>query len=173
MSKLSHMHRSPARIPLAYFITVRTYGTWFHGDSRGSVDRNHNEYRQPAVEPSVRKVASEASRLKGAPTILCAEAAALVERTIHEVCDHRRWRCIAASARSNHFHAIIFATVAPERIMNDLKARCTRLLREADLANSTQEIWAKHGSTRYLWTDSSLLAAIGYVRDGQGPRLRA
>ncbi|HEV8590779.1 MAG TPA: hypothetical protein VGQ55_01645 [Pyrinomonadaceae bacterium] len=27
-------------VPLAYLITFRTYGTWLHGDRRGSVDRH-------------------------------------------------------------------------------------------------------------------------------------
>jgi hypothetical protein len=26
--------------PLAYLITIRTYGTWLHGDEKGSVDRH-------------------------------------------------------------------------------------------------------------------------------------
>ena len=26
--------------PLAYFISFRTFGTWLHGDRRGSVDRS-------------------------------------------------------------------------------------------------------------------------------------
>jgi hypothetical protein len=26
-------------IPLAYLITFRCYGTWLHGDKRGSIDR--------------------------------------------------------------------------------------------------------------------------------------
>ena len=34
-------------IPLAYLITFRTYGTWQHGDERGSVDREHNRYKSP------------------------------------------------------------------------------------------------------------------------------
>ena len=25
--------------PLAYLITIRSYGTWLHGDERGSMDR--------------------------------------------------------------------------------------------------------------------------------------
>ena len=31
-------------IPLALLITFRCYGTWLHGDLRGSVDRDHNVY---------------------------------------------------------------------------------------------------------------------------------
>jgi len=35
-------------IPLAVFFTFRTYGTWLHGDERGSIDRNNNLYGVPA-----------------------------------------------------------------------------------------------------------------------------
>jgi hypothetical protein len=28
--------------PLAYLITLRTFGTWLHGDERGSVSRKRN-----------------------------------------------------------------------------------------------------------------------------------
>jgi hypothetical protein len=31
-------------LPLAYLITFRCYGTWLHGDARGSVDPTHNVY---------------------------------------------------------------------------------------------------------------------------------
>jgi hypothetical protein len=41
---MTHPHRefNDDHIPLAYLITFRCYGTWLHGDSRGSVDRFHN-----------------------------------------------------------------------------------------------------------------------------------
>ncbi len=32
-------------IPLAYLITFRSYGTWLHGDERGSVNRFRNQYK--------------------------------------------------------------------------------------------------------------------------------
>src|SRR6202521_2647770 len=39
-------------IPLAYLITFRCYGTWLHGDKRGSIDRFHNRYRSPYIAPN-------------------------------------------------------------------------------------------------------------------------
>jgi hypothetical protein len=38
-------------IPLAHLITFRSYGTWLHGDKRGSVDRFHNQYKSPYLPP--------------------------------------------------------------------------------------------------------------------------
>jgi hypothetical protein len=37
MKPRKDMHRTLAATPLAYFITLRTYGTWLHGDDRGTV----------------------------------------------------------------------------------------------------------------------------------------
>jgi hypothetical protein len=38
-------------IPLAYLITFRCYGTWFHGNKRGSIDRFRNNYKSPYIAP--------------------------------------------------------------------------------------------------------------------------
>jgi hypothetical protein len=38
--------------PLAYFISFRAYGTWLHGDKRGSIDRFNNRYRAPYIQAS-------------------------------------------------------------------------------------------------------------------------
>ena len=35
--------------PLAYLITFRCYGTWLHGDERGSMDRTHNVFGAPKI----------------------------------------------------------------------------------------------------------------------------
>ena len=36
-------------VPLGYFVTCRAFGTWLHGDERGSVDRKHNRYGTPRI----------------------------------------------------------------------------------------------------------------------------
>jgi len=39
--------------PLAYLITIRSYGTWLHGDERGSMDRReYNRYGEPKIAAS-------------------------------------------------------------------------------------------------------------------------
>ena len=35
--------------PFGFHITFRAYGTWLHGDVRGSVDRFHNRYGTPRL----------------------------------------------------------------------------------------------------------------------------
>ena len=48
---MTHSHRefNDDHTALAYLITFRCYGTWLHGDSRGSVDRFHNRYGAPLI----------------------------------------------------------------------------------------------------------------------------
>jgi hypothetical protein len=38
--------------PLAYLITLRTFGTWLHGDERGSVGRKRNVYGRREIAPN-------------------------------------------------------------------------------------------------------------------------
>lgn len=53
--------------------------------------------------------------------------------------------------------------------MVDFKAYATRAIRSsADEQTIMQRYWTRHGSTRYLWTEESLDAAVKYVRYGQG-----
>ena len=80
MAKLRDRHREVSGGPLAYFVTVRTYGTWLHGDERGAVDREHNQFGAELVESDETKRKSEEGRLKHPPTVLTAEGAAVVER---------------------------------------------------------------------------------------------
>jgi hypothetical protein len=39
--------------PIAYFITFTTYGTWLHGDERGSVDKGHNRVGTEFIAPNM------------------------------------------------------------------------------------------------------------------------
>jgi len=56
--------------PLAYLITFRAYGTWLHGDARGSIDRFHNRYRSLYIEPDERWHRHNVHTLEGKPVLL-------------------------------------------------------------------------------------------------------
>jgi hypothetical protein len=54
-------------------------------------------------------------------------------------------------------------------MMLDFKAYATRAIRLNDEPQvAAIKYWTRHGSTKYLWTQQSIDAAIKYVRDGQG-----
>jgi len=56
--------------PLGYLITFRTYGTWLHGDMRGSVDRHHNRYGAPLIPPNQNWLRHNNESLKHEPVKL-------------------------------------------------------------------------------------------------------
>jgi REP element-mobilizing transposase RayT len=93
---------------------------------------------------------------------------AIVLASLLERCAERHWSLLAAHVRTNHVHLVAEAEVPPERIMNDLKSFVSRSLSLRALDAPTRKRWARHGSTRWLWTRKDVWAAIRYVVDGQG-----
>ena len=154
--------------PLAYFITFRTYGTWLHGDARGSVDRSHNIFGTPLLEPDTKRERAELERCSREPVTLDAPCRRVVERTVVEVCGHRVWPIHELNVRSNHVHVVLSADEPVEQVMRSLKSWSTRRLKEAGLLPPGGKTWSRHGSTRYLWKPHEVDAACRYVQDGQG-----
>jgi len=154
--------------PLAYLITFPTYGTWLHGDDRGSVDREHSIPGTPMLAPNERRVRYERRRLRHRPIILNDQARRIIRRTVHEVAERRGWTVHASNVRSNHVHIVVTADRPVERAMNDIKTWCSRRLIEAGIYPPGTRVWVRHGSTRYLWKTSELNDACRYVVEGQG-----
>jgi REP element-mobilizing transposase RayT len=158
--------------PHAYLLTYRTYGTWLHGDARGSHHRRRARgYRAPLVAPSAAWQATEQRLMTRPAVLLDARARSIVETTVQQVCEHRGWMLHAVHARTNHVHAVVTAGRAPEDILGAIKAWSTRRLLEAGVFASGTPIWSHHGSTLYLWTQSSLERGVDYVVHGQGADL--
>jgi REP element-mobilizing transposase RayT len=164
-------NKPPLPDPLAYFLTWSTYGTWLPGDERGWIEHGHGwQFPDP-----VRKLEAEA-RMSEEACRLDAEQRRVVERQIAETCTIRNWRLLAVNCRSNHLHLVVAAPVAPKIIRNQLKAWCTRRLKELEIkrqqvvgtsSNTRENWWAERGSQRFINDDDSLEAAVLYVRDGQ------
>ncbi len=154
--------------PLGFLITFPTYATWLHGDSRGSVDRDHNVPGTPMLGRDDPRQSREHRRLKHPPVLLDSQRRGVVHRTIIEVAEHRDWTLHALNVRSNHVHLVISAPDAPERVMNSLKSWCTRRMIEAGVLAPGTKVWVRHGSTRYLWKPDQLEAGCRYVCEGQG-----
>ena len=158
-------------IPLAYLISFRTYGTWLHGDGRGSTDRFRNHYRAPHIGPSINWQRHNRGLLKAEPLRLGARQRAVVETAIRETCRIRRWEVLALNVRTNHVHVVVSTNQIPERVLNALKANATRRLRESELWRYPFSPWADKGSNRRLWNEQSVARAINYVLYGQGDEL--
>ena len=54
----------------------------------------------------------------------------IVERTIREVILYRGWSLHGLNVRTNHVHLVVTADRAPEIVMEQLKAWCSRRLSE-------------------------------------------
>lgn len=157
------------RLPLAYLLTIRTFGTWLPGDERTSVKRDgwnrfgHSRYPQnKALE---RWMADE---MAGEPFILNAALRAVVDDALRELCEKRGFELHALNVRTNHAHSVISAGAKPERIADALKANATKKLREAGLIDAGTKVWSRGRSRRYLWKPHHVIAAIDYTNFGQG-----
>ena len=158
--------------PLAYFISFRAYGTWLHGDKRGSIDRFHNRYGDPYIAPNEQwEHYNRQQQLKGEPFRLDARERASVKAAIEETCRIRKWSLLAHNVRTNHVHNVVAANRKPEIVLNALKANATRQLREDGLWPHPFSPWADKGSKIRLWNERSVERAIEYVLYGQGDDL--
>src|SRR5215475_6055717 len=156
-------------VPLGYLITFRSYGTWLHGDERGSIDRYHNVYKSPYLAASPRREKVVERLLRSDPVTLRATRRQSVKKSIREVCKYRGWLLHALNVRTNHVHVVVsIGSTKPDRALNAFKAYATRGLRRDGLWKEANSPWADRGSKRRLWNERSLALAIDYVNNGQG-----
>ena len=155
--------------PLAYLITVRTHGTWLHGDDRFSVDRHgFNVYGRPRRAANANLENSMRKNMRGRAIVLNDTQRATVKQAVNEVCENRDYYLWAVNVRTNHFHAVVSAQSKPEPIANAFKSYSTRKLRERNLIPRGITVWARGRSRRYLWRLKHVNRAIDYVLYGQG-----
>lgn len=158
--------------PLAYLITFRCYGTWLHGDVRGSVDRRNNKYGTPRIPEHKRWNDASIASLKHPPVNLDAAMRCSVEEAIKETCSFRNWLLYAKNVRTNHAHSVVCAgTTSSSKVLLALKANATRQMREDGEWTGEHSPWSEGGSKRKLWNEASVASAIDYVLYGQGDDL--
>ena len=155
--------------PLAYLLTFRTYGTWLHGDERTSVGRNgQNVYGTPRITGTPKLEKWMIEEMKCPAVILNPQMRETIDVAIKEICKRREYYLQAVNVRTNHVHAVVSAQRKPERLIVDLKANATKMLRESLLFAHDAKIWSRGKSRRYLWKPRHVAAAIDYVLYGQG-----
>jgi len=154
--------------PLAYFITFTCYGTWLHGDERGSVDDEHNVPGTPVLPPDPERRARESDDLAETPYHLDPTRRQVTLHAVCEIARRKGWTLHAVHVRSNHVHIVVTAEGPPERVMNDFKTAASRYLNKAFLHERERKRWTRHGSTRYLWTEEIIAEKVHYVLHGQG-----
>ena len=164
--------QSETNFPLAYLITIRTYGTWLHGDERNSVDRhNFNAYGSPRVLQSENLKNLMKLEMKQTPFYLDKDERICVLESIKEVCEFRGYKLLAINIRTNHLHAVVSAQIQPEKITNDFKSYATRNLRSKGFIDKDRIVWARGKSSKYLWRQRHVEIAVDYVLFGQGDEI--
>jgi hypothetical protein len=85
--------------PLAYLITIRTFGTWLHGDERESVDRHgKNVYGTERIGANIKLRNKMQNAAKGPSFIFDKRQKEIVTETIKEVCKNREYFLHAVNA---------------------------------------------------------------------------
>jgi len=158
--------------PLAYLITFTTYGTRLHGDDRGSVNTNNNLHQTPYLNENRQINQWQRQLLRAEPLILSTPHRKIVHRMIENAARHNGWDIRALNVRTNHVHVVIAGDATPEFIMNSLKSKSTRGLKEHGIIRENGTYWTRHGSTEYLWTAQEVGAACHYVIERQGEDLQ-
>ena len=96
-----------------------------------------------------------------------------VKKAVVDHCQFRNWYLHAVDCRSNHCHTVVTAIdYDGEQVRDQLKSWATRRLKEnlrLDKPNKPirERWWTRKGSTRYLFDDESLEAAILYTLEAQ------
>ncbi len=154
----------------AYLLTFTCYGTHIPGH-QGTIDRNHNLHgaRIPDPNPKLRQYVD--ANLKQSPHDMDPAQRTVTLNAIVEVCHRKDWHLLAAQVRSTHVHVVVDADVAPEIVMTIFKSYASRALNARQPGQRNRIRWARHGSTRYLWSKESIDAAVVYVLDKQGERM--
>ncbi len=134
----------------------------------GAVLRTQNHYGAPLPEADARIEVRARSRMTQDCYLLDEVRRQLVLASLQNVCSGRGWILLAAHVRTNHVHAVVTANCKPEQVMIAMKAYSSHALNVCALDDPGRRRWARHGSTRYLWTEDDVRAAVEYVVREQG-----
>lgn len=158
-------------IPLAFILTCRTYASWFHGDERGSVDPNHNEYLTPRIKPNANFKKAMEDDCKEGMFLMNAPQRQTVLESIINTCKFANWHLHAAHVRSNHMHIVLKSEKEIERVSISLKAYATRYLKKEYPELQRERFWSSGSSTGYVFRSDSLFRAIEYTIEDQGKHM--
>lgn len=149
--------------PIAFFITWTVYGTHLQGDERGWRRRQKGE--RP---PQPRLAQWRRERLKHRVLLLSDAQRDVVEQECRGHCDHRNWHLWAVSARTNHVHAVATAADCSGKTIRDqLKANCTRGLREQWSVFCDRPVWTVGGDWECINNENDLETVCQYVNEAQ------
>ena len=149
--------------PIAYFITWTVYGTFLQGDERWWSQR-----RKGKIAPEPRLERFHRSRLKHDVILLTPLQRNLVEAEVERLCNFRNWHVRSNNPRSNHVHVVVGAPgVSGAKVRDQLKANCTRVLRENHPIFVGRPVWTVGGDWKSINSEEELMQVILYVDEAQ------
>ena len=148
--------------PLAYHITLHTYGSWLPGDPRGW---HHRGDGARAVErPGSSALHGISRELQRDPTVmLTAVMMVVVVESIVGLARVRNWRLSAAAAVPSHLHAVIGAPLLGLTVIAEIREASARLLDERGLHDPARRLWSEGGHFSVVQTVAQLMRATEYV----------
>ena len=147
----------------SYFITWTVYGTFLQGDERGW--RHRYKGQQPA-QPLLANWRAE--RLRYPVILLNIEQRMALENEVGRLADFLRWKLWAVAARSNHVHVVLSAEgISGARARDQMKANCTRVLREQWSDYVGRPVWSEGGDWKCVNSEEELESVVRYVLDAQ------
>jgi len=105
--------------------------------------------------------------MKGEAVLLKPHDRNTVEEACFQHCEHRRWHLLAVNARTNHVHVVVVADQSPQKVRDQLKANCTRALRQQSTPLVVDRTWTTGGDCEILDSDADVEASVIYVTEAQ------
>src|SRR5687767_595864 len=149
--------------PLAWYITWTTYGTWLHGDPRGSY------FDSRPVPPDLIREEAMRKQMNGEPVYLTDAQRQLVDATLVSVCLAEGWILHARNVRTNHVHIVVSASKDGKQVRSRLKAKASAALSDAaglpmtDNTNGRRRWWTEKGNIVPVEIERALEEVVIYV----------
>ena len=162
-----HTRDAQSGIPLAYFVTVTTYGSWLPGDQRGWTDHHRARPGEPRALPSAALDRRGRADMSHDTLLLDPDMRLVIKDAIRDTCAEAGWALLALAVRSNHFHALVANGATAGQTLSRLKGVSTRTLHRNGFVEAEQPVWSKQDSTRYLWKARSVVRVKYYIKEMQ------
>ena len=153
----------PYRADRAFFLTFRTYGTWLHGDRRGSNSRIH----RTRIAPNDAWNDLMRGNLVAPEIVFTPDERAVLFDAILEfgLCGRYDVFIDAANVRSNHVHVLVTPRrpTTPEQLVNVLKGYLSGIVKTFPRFRDYRSVWARRFSGKVIFNANSWRNIAYYI----------
>ena len=153
----------------AYFITLRTYGSWIHGNPKGSVTRQNNIFNTPRFSYCKKWQDTMQNAMQETRLALNKNQRETLLQSMVNTCHYNHWRLLAAHVRVDHAHLVLQSAFSKEETMGKIKCYATKELKKNyPVLRDRTHFWSRHGSTKNIWIPEEIFYFLYYVVRDQG-----